>query len=170
MKACCFGGGAEVVDAGVVGDDLLGQPQVGTQQRASGVVEGFGYQVAHVGETVGESVELLLVGVAHGGRVAVFDCGKPRQFGPRLRVTRLRGFEERIPSSPMDPTVRMAIGGAHSTGGVAASTGDRVAGLAADPNGCARGAGSMPDGHRLFTCRSPTFRRFQPPHPYGSSV
>ena len=88
-----FGGGAEVVDAGVVGDDLLGQPQVGTQQRASGVVEGFGYQVAHVGETVGESVELLLVGVAHGGRVAAFDCRKPLQFGPRLRVTRLRGFE-----------------------------------------------------------------------------
>ena len=88
-----FGGGAEVVDAGVVGDDLLGQSQVGTQQRASGVVEGVGHQVAHVGETVGESVELLLVGVAHGGRVAAFDCANPRQFGPWLRVTRLRGFE-----------------------------------------------------------------------------
>jgi uncharacterized membrane protein YccF (DUF307 family) len=29
-------------------------------------VKGFGHQVAHVGETVGESVELVLVGVAHG--------------------------------------------------------------------------------------------------------
>ena len=73
-----FGGGAEVIDAGVVGDDLLGQPQVCTEQRTSGVVKGFGHQVAHVGETVGESVELLLVGVAHGERVAAFDCRQTR--------------------------------------------------------------------------------------------
>ena len=69
-----FAAAAEVIDAGVVGDDLLGQPQVCAEQRTSGVVKGFGYQVAHVGETVGESVELLLVGVAHGERVAAFDC------------------------------------------------------------------------------------------------
>jgi hypothetical protein len=69
-----FGGGAEVVNAGVVGDDLLGQPQVCTKQRTRGVVKGFGHQDAHVGETVAESVELLLVGAAHGERVAAFDC------------------------------------------------------------------------------------------------
>jgi len=88
-----FGGGAEVVDAGVVGDDLFGQLQVCPEQRTSGVVKGFGHQVAHVGETVGESVELLLVGVAHGARVAAFDCRKTRQWGPRLGLTRLSGCE-----------------------------------------------------------------------------
>jgi hypothetical protein len=81
VEGLLFGAAAEVVDAEVVGDDLLGQPQVGTQQRASGVVEGFGYQDAHVGETVGEAVELILVGVAHGGRVAAFDCGQPLKPG-----------------------------------------------------------------------------------------
>jgi hypothetical protein len=69
-----FSCGAEVVDAGVAGDDLLGQPQVRAEQRTSGVVKGLGYQVAHIGKTVGESVELHLVGVAHGERVAAFDC------------------------------------------------------------------------------------------------
>ena len=68
-----LGGGAEIVDAGVVGDDLLGQLQVCTQQRTSCSVKGVGHQIAHVGETGSESVELILVGVPHDKRVAALD-------------------------------------------------------------------------------------------------
>src|SRR5690348_16376904 len=67
-----LGGGAEVVDAGVLGDDPLRPRQIGAQQGTGGRVEGLGYQTAHAGQTPTEVVELLLVGVAHEVRVAPF--------------------------------------------------------------------------------------------------
>jgi len=69
-----LGSGAEVVDAGVGGDDPLRQRQVGAQHGAGGVVEGVDYQIAHVGQTPPEVVELVLVDLAHEARVAPFGC------------------------------------------------------------------------------------------------
>ena len=96
-----FGGGAEIVDAGVVGDDLFGQLQVGAQQRLGGLVECVGDQVAHVGQADGECVELVLIGVTHGHRISA--SGKPAEprSGPRRLGAGTTGRARRPGCSPV---------------------------------------------------------------------
>ena len=78
-----LGAVAELVDAHVLGDDLLGQVQVDLQQRPRGLRHRLGHLIAHAREARGQLVELVLVGVAHAPRVVA--C---RRSPPIARVNR----------------------------------------------------------------------------------
>ena len=64
-----LGVGAQLVDPDVGGDDLLGELQVALQERPGRLGHGLGDLVAHVGQLVGQPVELFLVGVTHASRL-----------------------------------------------------------------------------------------------------
>jgi hypothetical protein len=60
-----LGRGAQVVDADVGADHLLGQLQVGLQEGAGGLLHRLRDLFAHAGQPVGQPFQLLLVRVPH---------------------------------------------------------------------------------------------------------
>ncbi len=71
-----LGRDAQVVDAGVVGDHLLGEVQVGLEQGAGRMRHRHRGLLAHVGERIGEAHELFLIDVAHGSSVVLVQRAK----------------------------------------------------------------------------------------------
>ena len=64
-ESALLGLGAQLGDLLVVGDDLLGEDQVGLQQRLRCPLHRGTGQPAHLAELFGELRELLVVGGAH---------------------------------------------------------------------------------------------------------
>jgi hypothetical protein len=61
----------DLVDVHVLGDHLLGELQIGLQQRPGGLLQRRGDLFAHAREHFGQLIELLLVDVPHATRLVV---------------------------------------------------------------------------------------------------
>ncbi len=69
VEGARLGVAVERVHGLVVGDDALGQLEVGVEQRGRRAAHRRPDQVGHLDQRGGDGVELVVVGVAHAGRV-----------------------------------------------------------------------------------------------------